>query len=82
MMSIFSKTNLFSGFLRVNRDKNKRKKHLRKKIKILENKLCCRSLIKRINTRAISLVRSFGLFLNGTRSAGAAKYTVSISTER
>ena len=43
------------------------KEYLRRTRKLLETKLCCRNLIKGINTWAVSLVRYSGLFLKWTR---------------
>ena len=43
------------------------KEYLRRTRKLLETKLCSRSLIKGINTWAVSLVRYSGLFLKWTR---------------
>ena len=40
-----------------------KKKYLRRTRKLLETKLCCRNLIKRINTWAVLFVRYLGPFL-------------------
>ena len=44
-----------------------RKKHLRQMRKILETKLNTRNIIKRINNRVVTLIKSSGVFLKFTR---------------
>ena len=44
-----------------------KKEYLRRTRKLLETKLCCRNLIKGINTWAVLLVRYSGRFLRWTR---------------